>query len=450
MFLFADRTTTRNQNPNVGIATRMIKIPIKEPPQTMATTPAMNANILPTKTSAIISAVATQAAFPVETPFLTSHAILTISPPIKDGVVCVTNSPANLAFIVLRVVLIFGPMKWLIKYLNLYACNKIRIITADTERRNGNGPTEKTSAGETGVKANKNKNGTRLTATAIILHFKSNQCKIVVSHIIINRINIFTSLFQLYLETIFITGTAGSGKSLLTSKLIEWYKDNNFYPISMNLDPGVISLPYEPDVDVRNYIDIGKIMSQHDLGPNGALIMASDLIATKLDQIQDEIFNLNPDFVIADTPGQIELFIFRASGPFFVSNFQSDSKLNIFTFDGILASSTPMNYISIALMATSVRLRLNISQIDVMTKRDLVIDRLQEIVKWSSKSSLEDSLQNENNIEYSILSKDLLHALFKNKLMQSPIFVSSLTMSGMVNLTARLSRVLNLGEERGD
>ncbi len=331
-------------------------------------------------------------------------------------------------------------MKWLIKYLNLYACNKIRTITAATESKNGNAPTERTSAGETGVKINNNKNGIRLTATAIILHFKFNQCKIVDSHIIINRINIFTSLFQLYLETIFVTGTAGSGKSLLTSKLIQWYKDNN----------GVISLPYEPDVDVRNYIDIDKIMSEHNLGPNGALIMAADLIATKLDEIQEEVFNLNPDFVIADTPGQIELFIFRASGPYFVSNFQSDNKINIFTFDGILASSTPINFISIALMATSVKLRLNITQIDVMTKRDLVIDKLQDIIRWSSKSALEDSLQNEKNIEYSILSKDLLQVLFKNKLMQNPILISSLTMSGMVNLTASLSRVLNLGEEKGD
>jgi signal recognition particle GTPase len=74
--------------------------------------------------------------------------------------------------------------------------------------------------------------------------------QIIDSHIIINRINIFTTFFQVYLETIFVTGTAGAGKSLLTSKLMEWYKDNNFYPISLNLDPGVVSLPYEPDVDV--------------------------------------------------------------------------------------------------------------------------------------------------------------------------------------------------------
>ena len=252
------------------------------------------------------------------------------------------------------------------------------------------------------------------------------------------------------MEAIFITGTAGSGKSLLTSKLIQWYKDNNFYPISLNLDPGVISLPYEPDVDVRNYIDIVKIMSEHGLGPNGALIMAADLIATKLDEIQEEVFGLNPDFVIVDTPGQIELFVFRASGPYFVSNFQCDNKLNLFTFDGILASSTPTNFISISLMAASVRLRLNISQLDVMTKRDLVIDKLQELIKWSSRSVLEDSLQNERNIEYSMLGRDLAQILFKNKLIQIPILVSSLTMSGMINLTAALSRVLNLGEDRGE
>src|SRR5512145_23019 len=66
-------------------------------------------------------------------------------------------------------------------------------MTPETESRNGNAPTEKTSAGETGVNINSNKNGIRLTATAIILHFKPAQCKIIDSHIIINRINIFNT-----------------------------------------------------------------------------------------------------------------------------------------------------------------------------------------------------------------------------------------------------------------
>ena len=33
-------------------------------------------------------------------------------------------------------------------------------------------------------------------------------------------------------------------------------RDNSAYPVTLNLDPGAVNLPYEPDVDVRNYVDI--------------------------------------------------------------------------------------------------------------------------------------------------------------------------------------------------
>jgi len=47
------------------------------------------------------------------------------------------------------------------------------------------------------------------------------------------------------MDTIFLAGTAGSGKSLLTSRLLQWYKDNKSFPISLNLDPGALNLPYK-------------------------------------------------------------------------------------------------------------------------------------------------------------------------------------------------------------
>src|ERR687891_2314508 len=159
------------------------------------------------------------------------------------------------------------------------------------------------------------------------------------------------------MESIFITGTAGSGKSLLTSRLLQWYKDSQSYPISLNLDPGAVNLPYEPDVDVRNYIDINTLMETYDLGPNGSLVMASDMIATKIEDIQNEVYDLNPDYVLIDTPGQIELFAFRSSGPYFVSNFFSDNKVTLFTIDGTLAES-PINYVSLMFLSQSVKLRL--------------------------------------------------------------------------------------------
>ncbi|MFQ5476759.1 MAG: ATP/GTP-binding protein, partial [Nitrosopumilus sp.] len=91
------------------------------------------------------------------------------------------------------------------------------------------------------------------------------------------------------MKTIFVSGTAGSGKSLLTSKLYEYYTKNGAFVAALSLDPGVENLPYTCDVDVRDYVDIVSIMQQYDLGPNGAMIMANDLIASKIDDIQNEV-----------------------------------------------------------------------------------------------------------------------------------------------------------------
>ncbi|MEP0824478.1 MAG: ATP/GTP-binding protein [Nitrososphaera sp.] len=248
-------------------------------------------------------------------------------------------------------------------------------------------------------------------------------------------------------HTIFVTGTAGSGKSLLTSRLLQWYRDNSAYPIALNLDPGAVNLPYDPDVDVRNYVDVATLMESYGLGPNGSLIMASDMIATKLDEIQTEVDELNPDFVIVDTPGQIELFAFRASGPYFVTNFLSDSKATIFAFDGMLVSS-PINYVSISLLASSVRLRLKTPQVNVLTKRDLVIEKLKDIMEWAgSHHNLEYALDSEKDTEYSLLSKDLARSMSKGGFASGLVAVSSVTMNGIVNLAAALARILNQGED---
>jgi GPN-loop GTPase len=248
-------------------------------------------------------------------------------------------------------------------------------------------------------------------------------------------------------NAIFITGTAGSGKSLLTSRLLKWYSDNNAYPISLNLDPGAVGLPYDPDVDVRNYVDIASIMESYGLGPNGSLVMASDMIASKIDEIQKEVDGLNPDYVIVDSPGQIELFAFRASGPYFVSDLHADSKVTIFAIDGVLVSS-PINYVSISLLASSVKLRLKTAQINVLTKRDLVIEKLRDIMDWAgSHAALERALEGEKDAEYSLLSKDLARSMSKGGFAPGLVAVSSITMDGIVNLAAALARIFNQGED---
>ncbi len=249
------------------------------------------------------------------------------------------------------------------------------------------------------------------------------------------------------MKAIYITGTAGSGKSLLTSNLLQWYIDHDNFPITLNLDPAVSELPYPPDVDIRDHIDINNIIETYGLGPNGAIIMAHDLISTKIQDIQLEVDELNPDYILIDTPGQIELFAYRSSGNYFISNFQADSKVTIFIMDGVLVSS-PINFVSLSLLSTSINLRLKTSQINVLSKRDLIIDNLENILDWChSDRTLLEALDKENNQEFSLLSKDVLKIISQNGLNQDLVAVSNLTMNGLIELYSVLSRILNQGEE---
>ena len=252
------------------------------------------------------------------------------------------------------------------------------------------------------------------------------------------------------MKVIFLTGTAGAGKSLLTSKIKEYYAKNGTFPITLNLDPGVASLPYSPDIDVRDYIDLNTIMEKYQLGSNGSLIMANDLIATKIDDIQKEADTINPDYLIVDTPGQIELFAYRQSGPFFVNEFVADEKMNLFLFDGTMVS-TPSNFVSLTLLSTSIRLRLGLPTVNVITKTDLIQEKLKRVLSWSgTDSQLEADLAGEVNGDTFSLVSDMLSSLNRHDFQQDLIPVSNVTGDGMVNLQSALSRTINLGEELED
>ncbi len=252
------------------------------------------------------------------------------------------------------------------------------------------------------------------------------------------------------MKTIFVTGTAGSGKSLLTSKIYEYYTRNGAFAAVLNLDPGVDSLPYTCDIDVRDYVDIVSIMHQYDLGPNGSLIMANDLIASKIDELQNEVDRTNPDYLLVDTPGQIELFAYRTSGPFFIQNLRSEEKANIFLFDGSLITS-PVNFVSLSLLATSIKLRLNVPTVNVLTKSDLIGEKLKDVLSWSSNLRiLEEAIAKEADGETYSLITNVLRGLNLSGFAQGLIPISNVTGEGIVNLEIALSRAINLGEEVED
>ena len=244
------------------------------------------------------------------------------------------------------------------------------------------------------------------------------------------------------MNSIFLTGTAGSGKSQLTSILTDSFIQNEKEVIAVNLDPGVTNLPYSADIDIRDFISINEIMEKYNLGPNGAVILAADLIASKIDEINDTIQTYNPDYVFFDTPGQIELFAFRTSGPFFVQNIYGEGRANIFLCDSTLISK-PENFVSIALLASSIKLQLKIPQICVLSKQDLINNK--NLLKWA-----EDPTEIFNNLPKNGEMYDLTSRIASN-LLESDLFdelipVSSMNNQGIVEITALLSRILTRGD----
>ena len=248
----------------------------------------------------------------------------------------------------------------------------------------------------------------------------------------------------------FVSGTAGSGKSLLTSRLRDHYAGNGAFAAVLNMDPGAEGTPYACDVDVRDHVDIASIMRQYDLGPNGALVMASDLAAAKCGALQAEVGRVNPDYLIVDTPGQIELLAYRPSGKFVVDNLTAEERAVVFLFDGALVTD-PLNLVSIALLASSIRLRLGVPYLAAMTKSDLAGDGVRDVLEWSSDhASLSAAISGAADGETYSLASSILRGLGDGGFAQGLVPVSNVTGEGLADLEAALGRILDLGEEAVD
>ena len=103
------------------------------------------------------------------------------------------------------------------------------------------------------------------------------------------------------------------------------------------------------------------------------------------------------------------------------------------------------------MLATSIRLRLNLPTVNVLTKTDLIPDKINNILKWStSLASLENAISQEADGDTYSLTTNILRGLNLSGFAQGLIPVSNVTGEGMVNLESALSRIINLGEEVED
>jgi len=190
---------------------------------------------------------------------------------------------------------------------------------------------------------------------------------------------------------LFVVGTAGAGKSTLVTAFQRWTRFLEVECLTINLDPGAERVHYDPEFDVRDLISLHEVMEEYDLGPNGAQILAADLVAAQSYDIQDELEGLAGDLLVIDTPGQVELFAFREASSHMVEVLGQGQAALIFLFDPMLSQSAS-GFVSQMLLSNIVHFRLGLPTANFLSKSDLLPpDDLDRVLGWGEDLDLLES-----------------------------------------------------------
>jgi GPN-loop GTPase len=186
----------------------------------------------------------------------------------------------------------------------------------------------------------------------------------------------------------------------------------------LNLDPATIHVPFECNIDIRDTVNYSQVMERHQLGPNGAIMTCLNLFATKFDQVLEILerraygtttsgategdgeeeaqgaaataattatdedphpasssnSNRNRlEYILVDTPGQIEAFTWSASGTIVCQSLASSFPTVIcFVVDTARCASSPNTFMSNMLYACSILYRTHLPLVVCFNKADVV------------------------------------------------------------------------------
>ena len=201
---------------------------------------------------------------------------------------------------------------------------------------------------------------------------------------------------------VFVVGTAGAGKSSLVTAFQRWARFLEVDVLTINLDPGAERVHYDPEFDVRDLVSLSDVMDEYDLGPNGAQILAADLVASQAEDVFEEIDGISGDIMVVDTPGQVELFAFREASSHLVDVIGQGRACLVFLFDPML-SQTPSGFVSQMLLSSIVHFRLGLPTANFLSKSDLLDpETLEKILEWGENLDVLESALYEESSQQSL------------------------------------------------
>ncbi len=153
-------------------------------------------------------------------------------------------------------------------------------------------------------------------------------------------------------------------------------------PYVINLDPAVLHAPFQSNIDIRDSVNYKEVMKQYNLGPNGGILTSLNLFATKVDQVINLLEKrtapdpAKPDrkpieHILVDTPGQIEVFVWSASGTILLESLASSFPTVIAYIIDTPRTSSTSTFMSNMLYACSILYKTKLPMILVFNKADV-------------------------------------------------------------------------------
>ena len=183
-----------------------------------------------------------------------------------------------------------------------------------------------------------------------------------------------------------ITGSPGSGKTTFIKGMYSFLKLMGREVTIINLDPANEPTDYPIAISLPNLLSLDEAMNTTQLGPNGGMLYCLEYLEENIDWLIDQLYEINPSYILIDCPGQTELFATHEVLP---TIFHKLKKMNynlttVHLIDSIHIG-TPSIYLAAVLQGLACNMNFELPFITFLSKSDLLCN-------YNLKINLDDFL----------------------------------------------------------
>lgn len=171
---------------------------------------------------------------------------------------------------------------------------------------------------------------------------------------------------------VLVVGMAGTGKTTFVHRMQHYCVERHISSYFVNLDPAVNDVPFEASIDIRDTVNYKEVMRQYTLGPNGAIMTSLNLFAMKFHQVISILEKKQGlRYIFVDTPGQIEVFTWSASGQLIIDALAATFPTCVAFVGDITRCVSPQTFMSTMLYSCSILYKSQVPLLLVLNKADV-------------------------------------------------------------------------------